>query len=259
MSIEINTSKLAAQTFQTTEGEIAGASSAKKALGALLSGKAVTVADGSMTDLETLVARLKNENERTRFSLLLTSLASIGQSMTDVQKRTLEQGLALSEKLEELEKLLEGATGDEKASKAEMQILQAKIESLEKQIEQAVKDGKEHNELVAEQERARAELAAEEQTLADTKGRIDQIKNEISSVKGRISAIVRSIGENAIKTIADELSALAEPEKADRPAETEKAEKKDAANDPFAAIRESLAEIERDISETIEENRVETV
>ena len=34
---------------------------------------------------------------------------------------------------------------------------------------------------------------------------------------------------------------------------------KEAANDPLAAIRDSLDRIERDITETIEENRVETV
>ena len=38
-----------------------------KALAALLGGKSVTVTDGSMSDLEALVAKLKSESERTRF------------------------------------------------------------------------------------------------------------------------------------------------------------------------------------------------
>lgn len=258
MSIEIDTSRLAAQTLQTTDGAIAQPG-VKSALGALLSGKSVTVSEKMPSDLEALVARLKNENERARFALMLTSLASIGQSLSDAQKRTLEEGLALSEKLEEQEKLLEGQVEEESASKADMLLLQAKIDALAKQIEQAVQDGKDHNELVAEQKRLRAELAEKEQAVADTKGKIEQTKNEVAAVKGRISAVIKSIGENAIKTIANELSSLVDPERADRPAETEKAEKKEAEANPFAAIRESLAEIERDLAETVTANRVETV
>ncbi len=68
-----------------------------------------------------------------------------------------------------------------------------------------------------------------------------------------------SIGENAIKTIANELSTISDPEKAERPAEAAKEAEKEAENNPFAAIRDSLDKIDRDIRETIEENRVEMV
>ena len=225
----------------------------------LLGGASVTVTNGAMTDLEALVAKLKNENQRAKFALLLTSLSSIGQSLTDAQKRTLEQGLALSEKLSELEKSLEAYSGEEAKAKAESVLLQAKIDSLQKQIDQAIADGKAHNELVEEQKRVRAELDAKDKVVADIQGKISQAKNDVSSVRGQISAVVKSIGENAVKTIANELSSLAGPEKAERPAEAaKKAEKEEEAN-PFAAIGESLDRIERDIEETIAENRVETV
>ena len=225
----------------------------------LLGGASVTVTNGAATDLEALVEKLKNENERAKFSVLLSSLSAIGQSMTEAQKRTLEQGLALSEKLDELNESLGKYTGEEARQKAESAILQAKIDALQKQIEQAVKDGKEHNELVAEQKRVREELDAKKLALADTQGQIAKTQNEISAVKGQISAIVKSIGENAVKTIANELAALADPEKAERPAEAAKEAEKEEETNPFAAIRDSLDRIERDIAETIAENRVENV
>ena len=151
------------------------------------------------------------------------------------------------------------STSEEAKAKSDSLLLQAEIKRLEAQIDQAVKDGKEHNELVAEMKRVRAELDAKKQVIEDTKGKIDKTKNERSAVKSKISVIVKSIGENAVKTIANELATLAEPEKSERTAEKEKAAAKEAANDPLAAIRDSLDRIERDITETIEENRVETV
>ena len=258
MSIAIDTTRLASAS-QAQVQDYASPATAGKAAAALFGGASVVVTSGAMTDLEALVAKLKSESERAKFSLLMTSLASIGQSLTDAQRRTLEQGVALSEKLDELDKMLKGYTGEEAAEKAKAVLLQAEIDSLTKQIEQAVADGKAHNELVAEQKRVRAELEAKEQTIAETQGKIDKTKNEIASVKGQISAIVKSIGENTVKTIANELATLSDPEKAERPAEAEKEEAKEIETDPFAAIRESLDKIERDIAETIVENRIETV
>jgi chromosome segregation ATPase len=230
-----------------------------KALAALLGGKSVTVTDGSMSDLEALVARLKNESERAKFLMLMTSLTSIGQSLNEAQKAALEEGLALSEKLDALTDLLETCESDNSKAKADALILQAKIEQLSKQIEQAVEDGKEHNELVDEMKRVREELDAKNQTIADTQGKIDTTKNEIASVKGKMSAIVSSIGENSLKTIASELATLTGPEEAESPAEAKKEAEKAAANNPLNAIRDSLDKIERELTDTIEENRIETV
>ena len=258
MSIELDTSRLST-AFQSVASETSSGAGVKKAAAALLGGTAVTVTNGAATDLEALVARLKNEYERAKFSVLLSSLSAIGQSLTDAQKRILEQGLALTEKLDELNETLGKYAGDEARQKAESEILQAKIDALQKQIDQAIADGKAHNELVAEQKRVREELDAKKQVLAETQGQIAKTQNEISSVKGQISAIVKSIGENAVKTIANELATLAEPEKAERPAEAAKEAEKEAETNPFASIRDSLDRIERDIAETIEENRIENV
>lgn len=226
---------------------------------ALFGTKSVNVTTISEGDLEALVARLRNEEAQARFSLVLSSLNSLGQSLTDVQKQRLQEGVTLAKKLEELQETLGKQTGDEAEAKAAAMLLQAKIEQLQKQIEQAVKDGKEHNKLVEEQERARAELKTKEQLIADTQGQIAETKNAISSVKGKISAIVNSIGENTLKAIAKEIADLADPEKADRPAETEKSIEKEARNDPLAAIRDSLDRMERDLLEAIETNRTAMV
>lgn len=258
MSIQLDTSRLAG-TVQTSAQDVTTASGSTKALAALLGGTSVNVTNGAMTDLEALVAKLKNENERTRFSMLMTSLASIGQSLDAAQRQTLEQGLALAKKLDELDKTLDKFAGKEAKATAEAAILQAQIKSLQEQIDQAVQDGKDHNELVAEQKRVRKELDEKEQTVKDIQGSIADTKNEIASVKGRISVIVNSIGENTLKTIASELGALSDPEKAESPADAKKEAEKAAANDPFNAIRESLDRIERDLTETIAENRIETV
>ena len=259
MPIQFNTEKTATTVANQTDlFTNAGAAKGAKA-SSLLGGTALKVVDGSTTDLEKLVARLKSESDRARFSVLLTALSSIGQSLTDAQRRTLEQGLALAEKLEEFEKTLAGLEGEEAKAKADSVLLQAKIDSLQKQIDQAVQDGKDHNALVAEQKRVREELDAKQKVVSETQGKIADVKNEISNVRGQISALVSSIGENVVKTIANELAALSEPEKAERPAESAKEAEKQARTDPFASIRDSLDRIERDIAETIAENRVENV
>ena len=258
MSIQLDTTRLAG-TAQMSAQDLSAPAEQGKALAALLGGKSLTVTDGSMSDLEALVAKLKSESERTRFLMLMTSLTSIGQSLNESQKSALEAGLALAEKLGALEADLKGYTADEAKAKADMLVMQSKIDHLQNMIDQAVKDGKEHNKLVEEQKRVREELAAKEQTVADIQGNIAKTKNEISDVKGKISAIVNSVGENTLKTIANELTTLTPPEKPESAAEARKEAEKLAANDPLNAIRDSLDKIERDITDAIQENRIETV
>ena len=258
MSIQLDTTRLAG-SIQMSAPDLPAPTEQGKALAALLGGKSVTVTDGSMSDLEALVAKLKSESERTRFLMLMTSLASIGRSLDEAQKSTLESGLALAEKLSELEGDLKGYTDDASKTRGEMLILEAKIDQLKKMIEQAVKDGKDHNKMVEEQKLVREELVAKEKTMDDIQGKIAKTKNEIAEVKGKISAIVNSIGENTLKTIASELTTLTPQEKAESAAEARKEAEKLAANDPLNAIRDSLDKIERELTDTIEANRIATV
>ena len=112
---------------------------------------------------------------------------------------------------------------------------------------------------VEEQKLVREELVAKEKTMDDIQGKIAKTKNEIAEVKGKISAIVNSVGENTLKTIASELTTLTPQEKAEDAEEARKEAEKIAANDPLAAIRDSLDKIERELTDTIQENRIETV
>ena len=257
MSIQLDTTRLAG-SIQMSAPDLPAPTEQGKALAALLGGASLTVTSAEMSDLEALVAKLKSESERTRFLMLMTSLTSIGQSLDAAQKSALESGLALAEKLGELEGDLKGYTDDASKTRGEMLILEAKIDQLQKLIDQAVKDGKEHNELVAEQKRVREELVAKEKTMDDIQGKIAKTKNEIAEVKGKISAIVNSIGENTLKTIASELTTLT-PQEAESAAEARKEAEKLAANDPLNAIRDSLDKIERELTDTIEANRIATV
>ena len=258
MSIQLDTARLAG-SIQMSAPDLPAPTEQGKALAALLGGASLTVTSAEMSDLEALVAKLKSESERTRFLMLMTSLTSIGQSLDAAQKSALESGLALAAKLGELEGDLKGYTDDEAKAKAEMAILEAKINQLKKMIEQAVKDGKDHNKMVEEQKLVREELVAKEKTMDDIQGKIAKTKNEISDVKGKISAIVNSIGENTLKTIASELTTLTPQEKAESAAEARKEAEKLAANDPLNAIRDSLDKIERELTDTIEANRIATV
>lgn len=257
MSIQFDPSRLSASVAQTASDPLSAERTAAR-LASLLGGSAVTVTDGRMTDLEALVARIRNESEKTKLSLLVSSLTAIRDSLTTAQQQELEAGLALVETLDELDASLSSLEASYAGDKAAALILQTKIDALEKQIEQAQQDGVEHNELVEELKAARAELEAKEAALADTQEKIGKTKNEIASVHGEISALVKSIGVNTLKTIADELGTMVDAEKAERPAETEKKERK-AADNPFAAIHDALDQIAHDLTETIIENRIENV
>ena len=131
MAIELNVNRLNTAVASDL-GEIAlGAGWAKgKAVAALFGGSSVNVVSGATSDLEALIEKLRSETERAKFSVLLTSLSAIGQSLTDAQKRLLEQGLALSDKLDALDKTLQDYTTEIAQNKAAAAVMQAKIESL---------------------------------------------------------------------------------------------------------------------------------
>ena len=259
MAIELDISRIAAQTASATtqDAALTQTSTAQK-LASLLGGESLKVSSGAMTDLEALVAKLKNEQEKTKFSLLVSSLNAISESLTASQKAAVEEGLQLTEQLNTLQGDLAKLQGTLSTAQGASLLLQTQIDALEKQIEQAVQDGKDHNELVAKQKELREELDAKADTIKETQGKIDATKNEISAVNGKISAVVNSIGENTLKTIANEIVAINEPEKAESNAEQEKKEAKAVANDPLNAIRESLDRLGRELTDTIEKN-VETM
>lgn len=256
--IKFNPSLSSAATTQADVTLNQPAAGTPKKIAPLFGGKSLTVSFSGMSDLEALVAKLKNEQDKTKFSILITSLNSIGESLTAAQKTAVEEGLKLNEQLKTLNGKLAALNGTLSTAQQEAVLLQTQIDSLKTQIEQAVQDGKDHNELVAKQKELREELDAKNATIAETKGKISETKNEISSVNGKISAVVKSIGENTLKTIANEIADIARPEEATSNAEREKEEKHEEATSIFNSIHDSLENFARDLSENIERN-VETM
>ena len=68
MAIEFGTTRIAAQTTAAATQSNAPAEGKAKTT-PVLGGESLTVTSGAMSDLEKLVARLKNENENTRQSV----------------------------------------------------------------------------------------------------------------------------------------------------------------------------------------------
>lgn len=252
MAIELNINKVAtAVTGDSKLTEEQGAAQGKK-LGSLLGGEGVKVTLGGVSDLEALVARLKNEQEKTKFSLLVSSLNSVSESLTAAQKAAVEEGLKLNDQLRALDRQLSGLVLELQRLEADVALLNEKIKALTKQIEEAVKDGEQHRKLMAQLKEQRKELEAKEDTIAATKGKINEAKNEISAVEGKLAAVVKSIGNETLKTIANEIAAISETEEVESNAEQEKKAAKAVANDPFNAIRESLDRLGRELTDTIE-------
>lgn len=226
----------------------------EKALAPLLGGKSLTVTEMLGGDLQALLEKLKSEQDRTRFSLLLSSLQSINESLSDSQRIALQEGVELSEQLDEYNMLIDEQTKSLAAQQAASAVLAAKIEMLQNQIDLAVQEGKDHIELVKEQNRVREEQDAKKQVINETIGKINEINNKIKDVKGKMAVAVTAIGENTLKSIANELSAIIKPSKAESSSEAEKKEAKIAENDFFKPIRMELEKIRQNLQDTIDAN-----
>lgn len=253
IDINLNTSNAAALATGVQDAGT-GEVSSGKALTSILGGKSLTISTVLSGDLDTLVERLKNEQERTKFALLFTSLQSLSQSMSAAEKAALEQGIELSEKLEELEKDM--AT-QEKAVAASLKTVaefQVAINMLQTQIDLAVQEGKDHRDLVAKQDKLRKEMDEKKLVIEKTQGKINEIANEIKSVSGKISVVISSIGENTLKTIANEIAGVFEPEKAESNAEEQKKLAKEEEFDPFKPIRVSLDKFRQELLDIVAEN-----
>ena len=260
MAIELDTSGVAGRAASMTAADTPVQAPARSgSLSALLGGSSVKVTNGELTNLEALVARMRNEHERTRFSILLSSLNAVGRSLTDAQRAMLEEGLELTARADALESQIEEIGASEQAAKADAAIMQARIDALQTQIDQAIQDGKDHNELVQEQKRLRTELDEKNRVVSEAKGKIAEAENEIASSKVKISAIASSIGENALKTIAREFAEAFFSEKDETTAESDRKVRKEAATDVFRCIRDALDRFEGVLRETIDGERTQLV
>ena len=122
---------------------------APKQVAPLFGGASLTVTTAPSGDLEKLVARIKSESQNTRLALVLSSLTSLNEALSEAQKLNLAKLDALDQQLKELDDLLEANKAELATEEANATIMDAKIATLEKAVERAVQEGKDHNEAVA--------------------------------------------------------------------------------------------------------------
>ena len=248
MSIQLDTNRLAG-AVQTPAQDIAAPLNQGKATSAILGGQSVKVTDGSMTDLEKLVARIKNESAATRqsvaqrrLSILSTILDSMADKITASEKANILKSEELNIEKSELQKNMTELTRDK-------EVMDALIESLDRQIEQAVKDGKEHNEQVRKLERQRAE---EQAKLERANESIESVASKIAGVDAKLSECSKAIASSTLNEVYAALRLASgddkpEAERNETLAERKKADAKNAANDLALHISAALDRIDGQI------------
>ncbi len=225
-----------ASTFATQAGQAQESqTSAAKKLTQLLGGQSVTVTMAPTSDLEKLVAQLKNENDSVKASVAQRRLASVLDAytsrygeLTEQQTQILEAIAANNADLATLKEELKALLNDKTAADAQALLMQAKIEQLEKAIEQAVKDGKAHRENIQklkaqiaedqDNEDLKAELAKEEAALATSEAALAKAQTDLASAQaaaGALSAKIEALAgsietkQSAISALEDSNAALA--------------------------------------------------
>lgn len=263
MAIELDTSRIATNTpTVATQGD-APATQEKKST-PVLGGASLTVSSGAMSDLEVLVARLKNETDntkmsvaQTRISVLNTVLDTMKDRVTQAERASLVEIEELNNEKAEAENNLSVLEADKAAAKGRIAELDVMIETLERQIEQAVQDGEDHRKQV---EKLKEQRAQEQKKLDQVCKAITSISARISDIDTKIAECSATIAESTLSAVTKELSNAANIEAAssgvERPeseADREKAAKKAEANNIGNVIRESLDKITEQIYKRLDE------
>ena len=256
MAIESVTSKIQGQQIfeQGVDLKLADAQTAKTTA-PILGGESVKVTDGSMTDLEKLVARLKNESEATRQSvaerraaILSTVLDSLADRITEAERENIL-------KIEELNAEKTAAMKDLDGFKSSKAVLESLIESLDRQIEQAVKDGAEHREQVEKLKERRAE---EQAKLDRIDASIQSISSKVAGIDVKIAECTKAIAASTLSEVSAALKAAAGDdvlvaEKGESDADRARAEAKSAAHDLALHISAALDKIDGQIRAALDE------
>ena len=221
----------------------------------ILGGESVKVVDGSKTDLEKLVAMLKNENEATRQSvaerrtaILSTVLDSMAERISAAEKENII-------KIDQLNIEKAEATMGLDSLKNDQAVMEALIKSLDERIKQAVQDGADHREQVEELKRQRAEAQA----------KLDGVKQSIKSVSAKIAGIDAKIAECskaiAASTLTEVYAALRAATGDDKPtaektetqAERDRQEAKNVAFDIALHLSAALDKLDGQIRAALDE------
>ena len=263
MAIEININKAATTVDMSVAQDNAPAAQGAKET-PILSGESLKVTNGATTDLEKLVAQLKNESETTRqnvnqrrVALLQTVLDSMADRISEAEKKNLLEIETLNGEKGDLEKELSGLKGDKTSTEGRIAALDIEIAALERQIQQAVEDGADHRERVAQLKEQRAR---EQAKLDRIDGAISSVTAKIADIDVKIAKCTEAIASATLSEVSAALRAAAgeekpEAEKPESEADRRKAVEKELATDIGRLISDSLDKIDEQIMRKIDETR----
>ena len=265
MAIELNINKVATTVAGDTKlSEDQGTAQGKK-LGAVLGGN-VKVTSGAMSDLEKLVARLKNETDNTkmsvtqrRISVLTTVLDSMKDRITQAERESLIKIEELNGEKSGVETELAGLLNDKTATKGRIDALDVKIAELERAVERAVQEGADHRESV---EKLKAQRAEEQAKLDRIDTAIASANAKIAGIDVKIAECTKAIAQTTLNEVANVLRTAARDTRslslttenaAERNADRVEKERKEEVTDIGNVIRESLDKIDSQIRAVLDE------
>ena len=266
MAIELNINKAATTVAGDTKlSEDQGAVQSAK-LGAVLGGENVRVTSGAMSDLEKLVAMLKNETDDTRMSVtqrrisvLTTVLDSMKDRITQAERESLIRIEELNGEKSGFETELAGLLNDKAAAEGRIAELDLMIDSLGKQIEQAVQDGEDHRKRV---EKLKAQRTEEQEKLDQINTAIESANAKIAGIDVKIAECTKTIAQttlnevaNALRTAARDTRSSSSTEDVSSESNADRVEKarKEVETDIGNIIRESLDKIDSQIRAVLDE------
>ena len=263
MAIETVTSKIQSTLIsdQGVDLELSNLQQ-QKTTAPILAGASVKVTSGVMSDLEALVAKLRNENETTRqdvsqrrLSILSTVLDSMADRISAAEKKNLLQIEELNGQKSAAKTELAGLQCDKTAAEGRIATLDLEIKALEDQIKQAVADGADHREKVA---KLKAQRADEQAKLDQINGAIQSVTAKIAGLDVQIAECTAAIGSKTLSEVSSALRAATGEENfiAERPetqAARDKKAEKEAATDIANQISESLDKIDKQILDALAE------
>ena len=235
-------------------------------LGPILGGASLTVTSGATSDLEKLVARLKNETDDAKMSVTQRRIAVLQTVLDSMSDRITEQeraGIIEIEKLNgdkatEASKLA-GLEADKSATEGRITELDLKIAELESAIERAVQEGEDHREQVA---KLKEERAREQKKLDQINTAIESANSKIAGIDIKIAECTKTIAQSTLNEVANALriaedstlsrSSLTEVSK-ESDADNRKAEAKAEATDIGNVIRDALDKIDAQILQALAE------
>ena len=166
------------------------ADSRQSTLAPILFGSNILVSYG-ISDVEALVARLKNENADTHVQMKLKSLSAVANGITVQQLRALSQALALADSVKNLEQTRDGLNRISENNLVLVTELQIQTASLSAEIETARANQADYNERIKQQKLDREKLANKINELAaDT---AHDHAAEIADLHAQIEALDKSI------------------------------------------------------------------